>query len=314
MYLFAADSITFSSREIIVCSLSVMTPVSGTLFVVATPIGNLDDLSARARDTLAKVECIYAEDTRHSARLLDHYSISTRRRSLHEHNETSRIQEILQELRQGNDLAIISDAGTPLLSDPGYRVVVACVGADLTVAPVPGASAVLAALSTCGQPVDAFTYVGFPPAKKSACESWLKSLAREPRTLVMFESPRRVVATLELMARQFGADRSVTVARELTKQHETISLATVQQHLENAHSGTLVLKGEFVLVVAGFNPSSAENQDAEERELHRVVQILLTKMGPRDAAECAAEITGCRRNRAYKLALTISGTDSKSGD
>jgi len=291
-----------------------MTPVSGTLFVVATPIGNLDDLSTRARDTLANVECIYAEDTRHSARLLEHYSISTRRRSLHEHNETSRIEEILQHLRQGNDLAIISDAGTPLLSDPGYRVVVACVHANLTVAPVPGASALLAALSTCGQPVDAFTYVGFPPAKKSACESWLKNLAQEPRTLVMFESPHRLVATLELMARQFGPDRSITVARELTKRHETISLATVQQHLQNAQSGTLVLKGEFVLVVAGYDAQAAQSQDAEELELRRVLQILLTRMGPRDAAECTAQITGCRRNRAYKLALTLGGDNSTSAD
>jgi len=211
-------------------------------------------------------------------------------------------------------LAIISDAGTPLLSDPGYRVVVACVHANLTVAPVPGASALLAALSTCGQPVDAFTYVGFPPAKKSACESWLKNLAQEPRTLVMFESPHRLVATLELMARQFGPDRSITVARELTKRHETISLATVQQHLQNAQSGTLVLKGEFVLVVAGYDAQAAQSQDAEERELRRVLQILLTRMGPRDAAECTAQITGCRRNRAYKLALTLGGDNSTSAD
>lgn len=305
----AADSITFSSREIIVCCLPVMTPVSGTLFVVATPIGNLDDLSTRARDTLTNVACIYAEDTRHSARLLDHYSISTRRRSLHEHNETSRIEEILQELRQGKDLAIISDAGTPLLSDPGYRLVLACKQADLAVAPVPGASALLAALCVCGQPVDAFTYVGFPPSKKSACESWLKNLARETRTLIMFESPHRVVATLEMMARQFGPDRSVTVARELTKRHESITLATVQQHLQNAHSGALVLKGEFVLVVAGFDAQADENQDAEELELTRVLQILLNKMGPRDAAECAAQISNCKRNRAYKLALTLAGKD-----
>ena len=281
-----------------------MTDNSGTLFVVATPIGNLGDLTLRARETLARVDRIYAEDTRHSRKLLEHYTINTAMRSLHDHNEISRIPEICQHLGEGYDIAMISDAGTPLLSDPGFRVVQAVTEAGLPVSPIPGASALLAALSVAGQAVESFRFLGFPPAKAAACRTWLGKIADETATVVIYESPHRVLATLQCMAEVLGPERSVTVARELTKRHETICKTTIEQHLQMAASGQLVCKGEFVLVIAG--KAESVEADSSEQELRRVIEILLKRLGARETSECAVELTGCRKNLAYRIALEMT--------
>lgn len=281
---------------------------SGTLYIVATPIGNLDDFSHRAIQVLGLVNCIYAEDTRHSKTLMQHYDISTQLQSLHEHNETSRITEIEARLRAGENLALISDAGTPLLSDPGYRVVEYCIDAGLPVSPVPGASALLAALCVSGQAVDSFVYCGFPPSKKSARADYLAALATEPRTLILFESRHRIESTVELLIEHFGAQRSMTMARELTKRFESVNKTTLAGHLARLQSGEEASKGEFVLVVAGCEVM-ADGEDEQQAELRRILGVLLEHLGARSAAECAASIIGCRKNHAYQVALSMSQSD-----
>ncbi len=282
-----------------------MTVQSGTLFIVATPIGNLEDFSQRARETLTAVRYVYAEDTRHSARLLERYNISTRLRSLHEHNESSRVAEIIDHLRQGENIAIISDAGTPLVSDPGFELVKSCHMAGLRVVPVPGPSALLAALSVSGQPADSFVFAGFVPNKQSARERWLENLAREHRTVILFESPHRVVATLECMLSVFGPDRSVTIARELTKRHESVVKAPLSEHVKNALNEELVVKGEFVLVVEGLARVS-KGHDVEDEQIESMLRVLLRHMSVKDAAACVSEMTGARKNRVYTMAMSLS--------
>ena len=295
-------------QYLIELGLQLMIGKSGTLYIVATPIGNLDDFSQRAIQVLGLVNCIYAEDTRHSKTLMQHYDISTQLQSLHEHNETSRITEIEARLRAGDDLALISDAGTPLLSDPGYRVVEYCINTGLSVSPVPGASALLAALCVSGQAVDSFVYCGFPPSKKSARADYLAALASEPRTLIFFESRHRIESTVELLIKHFGAQRSMTMARELTKRFESINKATLAEHLMRLQSGEEASKGEFVLVVAG-REVLADSEEEQQEELRRVLGVLLDHLGARSAAECAASITGCRKNHAYQVALAMGKND-----
>jgi len=278
---------------------------SGTLYVVATPIGNLDDFSYRANEVLRSVTCIYAEDTRHSRLLLQRYDISTRLISLHEHNETSRIAEVLARLDAGERVALISDAGTPLVSDPGYRVVTACIDAGLRVSPVPGPSSLLAALCASGQSVDSFVFCGFPPSKATARSDYLQKLATETRTMVFLESRHRIVSTLETMAEVFGPARSLTLARELTKRYESIHRAGIEEHLARFASGGETAKGEFVVVVAGSEVAPAGTDD-ELVELKRVLAVLLEQLGPRAAADCAAAIVQCRKNLAYRTALEMS--------
>lgn len=281
---------------------------TGTLYIVATPIGNLDDFSHRAIQVLGLVDCIYAEDTRHSRTLMQHYDISTQLQSLHEHNESTRLTEIEARLHSGDNLALISDAGTPLLSDPGYRVVEYCISRGLSVSPVPGASALLAALCVSGQAVDSFVYCGFPPSKKSARSDYLASLAAQPRTLVFFESRHRVESTVELLVEHFGPQRSMTLARELTKRFESVNKATLSEHLARLQSGEEAIKGEFVLVVAGCEVTPG-SEDEKQAEIRRVLGVLLDHMGARSAAECAASIIGCRKNHAYQIALSMSGNN-----
>ncbi len=278
---------------------------SGTLYIVATPIGNLDDFSHRAVQVLGQVDGIYAEDTRHSRTLMQHYDISTQLQSLHEHNESLRISEIEARLIAGESLALISDAGTPLLSDPGYRVVEYCINTGLAVSPVPGASALLAALCVSGQAVDSFVFCGFPPSKKSARADFLATLVAETRTLVFFESRHRIESTVELLLEHFGPQRSMTLARELTKRFESIYKATLAEHLARLQSGDEVSKGEFVLVVAGCEVQSG-GADELQVELRRVLGVLLDHMGARSAAGCAASIVGCRKNLAYQVALSMT--------
>ncbi len=274
-----------------------------TLYIVATPIGHRDDVSIRAIDTLKRVDRVLAEDTRHSGSLLRHHGITTPTVSLHEHNEQQRVSSVLDWLKSGESLALISDAGTPLISDPGYRLVNACLEAGVMVSPVPGASAVIAALSVSGLPTDAFRFVGFPPAKSAARERWLSTLKADPHTLVMYESPHRIQASLASMQSVFGPDRPITVARELTKQYETLLHGTIQSVLDRMKADVNQTRGEFVVMVGGSAPV-AEGQF----ELDAVIQVLSPHLPPKTVARCASELVGVPKQEAYRRVLHLAQT------
>lgn len=220
--------------------------MSGTLFVVATPIGNLEDITVRALRVLREVTLIAAEDTRRTAKLLNHYGIATRVTSVHEHNEARKTPALLARLEEGGDVALVTDAGTPGISDPGGRLIAATLARRLPVRVIPGPSAVLTALVGSGLPADSFTFVGFPPQRSNDRKTWLRDLASEPRTLVMFEAPHRIRATLEDMLAELG-DRDIVVGRELTKMHETWVRQPISAVLEQLGSP----RGEYTVVVAG---------------------------------------------------------------
>jgi len=280
----------------------------GTLFVVATPIGHLDDLSARARDVLTKVDMVAAEDTRRAGQLLTRLGIRNRLLSLHEHNESRRVETILELLKSGRDVALISDAGTPLLSDPGYRTLAAARQHALPVSPVPGSCAAIAALSVAGLPTDRFRFEGFLSAKAGPRQKRLQALSSCTETLILYESVHRIRELLAELAQYFGPDRPITLARELTKRYETIyrgSVAEVRAQLEADAGGG---KGEFTLVIAG-RPDAG---DTDSVELERVLKILLVELPTRQAASLAARITGARRGTAYKLALQLQGRQGTS--
>ncbi len=268
---------------------------------MATPIGHRDDLSTRAILTLNSVDKILAEDTRHSGNLLRHHGIDTPTISLHEHNELERVRSIVDWLENGQSLALISDAGTPLISDPGYRLVRACQQAGLKVSPIPGPSALLAALSVSGLPTDAFRFVGFPPAKSVARISWLTNLESDPNTLVMYESPHRLLALLEALSHVFGADREMTLARELTKQFETVLHGTVASVLEQVRLDTDQSRGELVLVVGGAN----KDQSNVEIELDALIKALMGDLPPKLVARCAANLLKVNKQAAYRRVLEL---------
>lgn len=270
------------------------------LYVVATPIGNLEDLSPRAQQVLESVDLILAEDTRHSQRLLQHFGIRTICRSLHEHNEQQQVPGLIDRLKGGQTLALISDAGTPLISDPGYRLVKAAREAGLRVAPIPGASALIAALSVSGLPSDRFFFEGFLPARASARQERLTALADFSHTLIFYESSHRIKASLGDMASCFGSQRRAVVARELTKTFEQIqdgSLADLCLWLaaDSDHQ-----RGEFVVMVAGQERSE---HGADEAEARRVLGLCLQQLPVKTAARLTAEITGLSRNQLYQWAL-----------
>lgn len=276
--------------------------MSGQLFVVATPIGNLGDLSPRARETLAAVDLIAAEDTRHSRRLLEHFGIRRPLVALHEHNERERSEQLIERLRAGESVALISDAGTPLISDPGYRLVRAAREAGVPVVPIPGPSALIAALSVAGLPTDRFVFEGFLPAKAQARRSRLQALADEPRTLVFYESSHRIQAMLGDLAEIFGPAREAVLARELTKQFEQIEGGRLDYLCEWLDADEHRRRGEFVVLVAG-----APAVEEAAGEVRRVLEILLRELPVKRAAAVAAELTGRRRNEVYRLALELSG-------
>ncbi len=278
--------------------------MSGQLFVVATPIGNLGDLSPRARETLAAVDLIAAEDTRHSRRLLEHFGIHRPLLALHEHNERERCEGLIGRLQAGESVALISDAGTPLISDPGYRLVRAAREAGVPVVPIPGPSALIAALSVAGLPTDRFVFEGFLPAKGQARRNRLRALADEPRTLVFYEAGHRIEAMLADLAASFGGGREAVVARELTKQFEQIEGGPLDHLREWLAADERHRRGEFVVLVAGAPP-----REAGAGETRRVLEILLRELPVKRAAAVAAELTGQRRNELYRLALTLSGGD-----
>ncbi len=275
-------------------------PSAGTLFVVATPIGNIDDISLRARTVLGEVALIAAEDTRHTGKLLSRLGITGKLLSCHEHNEVARIPQILDCLRCGGDVALVSDAGTPLLSDPGFRVLQAAVAEGILVSPVPGCSAALAALSVAALPTDRVLFAGFIPASAGKRNASLRELADRAETLVLYESVHRIQATLKAIADIFGSDRPVVAAREMTKLHETLYRGSVAEVLVQVEADTGSSKGEYTLVIAGAEPVAATTI-----ELDRVLKILLGYLGVRQSAEAAARILDVKKRDAYQRALDL---------
>jgi len=270
-------------------------PAPGTLHVVATPIGNLADLSPRALDTLHAVAAICAEDTRHTRQLLAHFGVERPLLALHEHNEDGMAGRLVARLLAGESLALVSDAGTPLVSDPGFRLVRAAREAGVRVSPVPGASALVAALSVAGLPSDRFVFEGFLPAKAGARRARLEALAPEPRTLLFYESSHRIGDTLADCVAAFGAERQAVVARELTKLFETVLGGTLAELHARIVADANQRKGEFVLLVHG----AGEDADARIAEGRRVYAKLGEHLPPSTAAKLAAEITGAPRKALY---------------
>jgi len=276
--------------------------MKGVLYVVATPIGNLEDWSPRAVATLKAVRLVAAEDTRHSGRLLQYFNISTRLVAVHDHNESARVESLLQQLQDGADIALISDAGTPLISDPGYRLVAAAQRAGLRVVPVPGACAAIAALSAAGLASDRFIFEGFLPAKTVGRRERLQALLKEPRTLMFYEAPHRIAECLVDMAFVFGPERRVVLARELTKTFETIRQLPLADMRDWVASDPDQQRGEIVLVLEGA-PDITGEEDWSEAD--RVLAILLADLPVKQAATLAAGITGLKKNVLYERALLL---------
>ncbi|MBO3277616.1 16S rRNA (cytidine(1402)-2'-O)-methyltransferase [Pseudomonas schmalbachii] len=277
----------------------------GTLFVVATPIGNLDDISARALKVLREVALVAAEDTRHSVRLLQHFGIDTPLAPCHEHNEREQGGRFLDRLQAGEDVALISDAGTPLISDPGYHLVRQARAAGIPVVPVPGACAVIAALSAAGLPSDRFVFEGFLPARTAGRRARLEALREEPRTLIFYEAPHRLLECLQDMADVFGEQRDALLARELTKTFETLKGLPVGELRDWVAADSNQQRGECVILVAGWQ--APEGDDAIGAEALRVLDLLLAELPLKRAAALAAEITGVRKNLLYQAALERQG-------
>ena len=275
--------------------------VVGSLYVVATPIGNLDDISARALKVLRDVALIAAEDTRHSLRLMQHFGISTPLGACHEHNERDEGNRFIQRLLAGEDVALISDAGTPLISDPGYHLVRQARAAGVPVVPVPGACALIAALSAAGLPSDRFIFEGFLPAKAVGRRSRLELLKEEPRTLIFYEAPHRILECLQDMELVFGAQRPALLARELTKTFETLKGLPLAELRAFVEADSNQQRGECVVLVAGWQ--APEGEDALSGEALRVLDLLLADLPLKRAAALAAEITGVRKNLLYQVAL-----------
>lgn len=282
-----------------------MVKAPGRLQVVATPIGNLADLSARARTVLEGADLIAAEDTRHTAALLKACGITRPLISLHEHNESGRVPDLLARLAAGETIALVSDAGTPLLSDPGYELVHRAAAAGISIQTVPGPSAIIAALTVAGLPTDRFCFEGFLPSRASERLTSLKALAYEERTLVFFEAPHRIQATLEDMATEFGAERQAVVARELTKAHETVYRGTLRELAARAAGENNFSRGEITLVVHGATRAAAA---VDERQLRRTVDLLSKELPPGRAAALAAQLTGASRAAAYELVTRGAGS------
>jgi len=274
---------------------------SGRLYVVATPIGNLEDITIRALDTLKSVGLIAAEDTRHSKKLLNHYAIDTPLTSYHEHNEAEKANELVLELQNGRDVALITDAGTPCISDPGYRVVRMAQEAGIPVAVVPGPSAVVAALSISGLPTDSFTFHGFFPRKRSEASSAARALLDQPGTHVFYESPHRLMATLKIVAEHLP-DAEIGIARELTKTYEELLRGSAQDILERL--GDADVRGECVLLVYAAARAKAETAKSPE-ELRALVEEAICQDGlsRRDAIRLVASNLGIPRNEVYAAAV-----------
>jgi len=276
---------------------------AGKLYVVATPIGNRDDITLRAIEVLRGVDRIVAEDTRHSRRLLDHLGVQRPMMSLHEHNEGEAAQRVIGLLRAGECLALISDAGTPLISDPGFPLIRACREQEIEVVPVPGPSALIAALSVSGLPTDRFRFEGFLARRRAARLAQLQDLVRESATLVFYESSHRIGEMLQDLVAVFGRARRSVLARELTKIHETVRAAPLGELLEWVEGDENQRKGEFVVLLAGAEAGG----EGPSLDVDRLLRILLDELPLRQAAALAARISGENRNALYRRALELGG-------
>jgi 16S rRNA (cytidine1402-2'-O)-methyltransferase len=275
----------------------------GKLYVVATPIGNLADFSFRAVEVLKQVDLIAAEDTRHVKMLLQHYGINKPLQSLHQHNEEHASQGLVDKIRDGQSVALVSDAGTPMISDPGFPLVKLARQQGVEVCPIPGACALIAALSVAGLPTSRFSFEGFLPRTGSARRSFFESKLSDSSTWAFYESSHRIQAALEDMLTVFPANHQIVVAREITKLHETIVGDELAKVLEKVQSDENMRKGEFVVLVAG-RESSAQDDELND-EQRRILGILLTECSTKTAAALTAEITGQRKKTLYQAALAI---------
>lgn len=277
-----------------------MTEKSGTLFIIATPIGNLSDISERALATLKQVDHIAVEDTRHSAPLLKHYGIHKPLKAIHDHNERHSLTWFIKELTAGHSIALISDAGTPLIADPGYHIVNGLRDLGFSIRPIPGPCALIAALSASGLATDHFSFEGFLSAKTAARLAQLTALKTEQRTMVFYEAPHRIVETLQAMTVVFGADRVACVARELTKTFETIKTAPLSDLLTWIESDQNQQRGEFVVVVEGTKAPEKMSLSADEQ---RLLTLLRRHMPLKAASALAAEYTGKSKNAFYDFGV-----------
>jgi len=273
--------------------------MSGSLYIVPTPIGNLEDITFRAVRVLKEVDLIAAEDTRHTQVLLNHYDIRTSVTSYHEHNERGKARELVEQLRQGRSIALLSDAGTPMISDPGYRLVVEAIRAAVQVIPLPGPSAVTAALSAAGLPTDRFGFEGFLPAKKSERRSALEALKKDTKTLVFYEAPHRLKETLADMAEIFG-DREVAIGREISKVHEEFLRGALREILATVEQQTV--RGEITLVVQGATSGAPVS---EEGVISEIRQLAENGMRVKEISELVGAHHGISKREVYRLALRV---------
>lgn len=275
----------------------------GCLYIVPTPIGNLADMVPRAVDILQTVDLIAAEDTRHSAKLMQHFQIQTPLTAYHDHSDDKKITYIVEQMEQGKNVALISDAGTPLVSDPGYRIVNAARKKSFSVIPIPGACAAIAALSASGLPSDRFSFEGFPPAKSSSRLACFDALAQDPRTLIFYESPHRILESLGDMTRVFGADREAAIARELTKAYETFLLGSLQALVERVSSDANQRRGEIVVILKGYVLPQDDTITISEPAKKLMRQLRAEGLGLKRAAAIAADTFAEKKNRLYQWGL-----------
>ncbi|GIX31112.1 MAG: ribosomal RNA small subunit methyltransferase I [Porticoccaceae bacterium] len=278
----------------------------GDLYVVATPIGNLGDMVPRALEVLQGAARVVAEDTRHTRRLLHHFGIHKPLLSLHDHSGPEALERCLELLAAGESLALVCDAGTPLVADPGFPLVREARRRGFRVVPIPGPCAAVAALSAAGLPCERFAFEGFLPARRAARRAALERLRREERTLVFYEAPHRLAATLTDLAEVFGSEREAVLARELTKLHETFLAGTLEELVERVARDPDQQRGEIVLLVAGAPPDSGGDLDCR-----RLLAALLEALPPASAARVAAKVTGRERRALYRLALEIAGESER---
>lgn len=274
----------------------------GALYIVATPIGNLEDFSSRAISTLKAVEYIAAEDTRHTKRLLNHFGIETRLFSLHDHNERDKAAYIGELLSQGMSVALVSDAGTPLISDPGYHVVSYLRNKGFLIIPVPGPSALIAALCASGLPTDQFFFAGFLPAKTKSRKDVMSSWKQQSGTVVFYESTHRIIDSMKDVETVFGSKAKLVLAREITKTFETFLSGTAEEILQQFSVDANQLKGEFVVMLDYREETDVESKDIESR---RILAVLLEDLPVKQAAQLAAKITGEKKNALYQIALEM---------
>lgn len=279
--------------------------MSAQLFVVATPIGHLDDMTYRAIEVLKSVAVVAAEDTRQSAQLLKHYNISTSLTACHDHNESNKINILIERLKNGEDIALVSDAGTPLISDPGFKLVRAAQENNIRVIPVPGACAAIAALSAVGLPSDRFSFEGFLPSKQSQRLLQLEKLKHETQTLIIYEAPHRILDCVKDMVDVFGAERPVGFAREITKTFETIKKMTLAELLHFIESDHHQQKGEIVLVIGG----APQEHDVKQEKLDQLLIRLLEDLSVKAASQLVADLTGVKKKVAYQRALELTQKD-----